>query len=351
MRAERADSRALHGRARKLSCAECAAAACASCSRRPRDERIVAAAQRLRDEGIAEPILPEHPNRAAGSTLTPSSIVEGRPESPAKVARRLASKPLFHAGLMVKAGDADAMVAGVAHDRRARVIEAGMMTIGLAPGIETPSSFFLVVLGRAGARLCRLRSQRRSRRRRARRHRARVGRKLPPASARGAARRAALVLHQGQRRHPHVDKVAAARSKSPARARRRSRSTASCRPTRRSFRAVAAKKLSDDRRGRRARERARLSRSRRRQHRLQAHAVPRPARRRSARCCRVSRGRERSFARRQRRRHRRDRRDRARASLKRIRRVGSVPSAALRTAADAPLASARIAPTSSRFAC
>jgi phosphate acetyltransferase len=48
--------------------------------------------------------------------------------------------------MMVKAGHADAMLAGVAHPT-ARVIEAGMMTIGLAPGIRTPSSFFLMVVG------------------------------------------------------------------------------------------------------------------------------------------------------------------------------------------------------------
>src|SRR6185437_13762665 len=50
-----------------------------------------------------------------------------------------------HAGMMVKAGHADAMLAGAAHPT-ARVIEAGMMTIGLAAGIRTPSSFFLMVL-------------------------------------------------------------------------------------------------------------------------------------------------------------------------------------------------------------
>ena len=55
------------------------------------------------------------------------------------------SKPLFHAGLMVAAGDADAMLAGVSHPT-ARIIEAGMMTIGLAKGIQTPSSFFLMRL-------------------------------------------------------------------------------------------------------------------------------------------------------------------------------------------------------------
>jgi phosphate acetyltransferase len=62
-----------------------------------------------------------------------------------KVARRALAKPLFYAGMMVKAGDADAMLAGVSHPT-ARVIEAGLMTIGLAGGIRTPSSFFLMAL-------------------------------------------------------------------------------------------------------------------------------------------------------------------------------------------------------------
>ncbi len=55
------------------------------------------------------------------------------------------AKPLFHAGMMVKAGDADALLAGVAHPT-ARIIEAGLMTVGLAEGIRTPSSFFLMKL-------------------------------------------------------------------------------------------------------------------------------------------------------------------------------------------------------------
>ena len=47
---------------------------------------------------------------------------------------------------MLRAGDADAMVAGAA-TTTARVIEAGLLTVGLAPGIATPSSFFLMVQG------------------------------------------------------------------------------------------------------------------------------------------------------------------------------------------------------------
>jgi phosphate acetyltransferase len=105
------------------------------------DERIVEAARRLRSEGLAEPILPpapqDDPRLEEYAALWP-----GNP----KIARRAVSKPLFHAGMMVKAGHADALLAGAAHPT-ARVIEAGMMTIGLAPGIRTPSSFFLMVLG------------------------------------------------------------------------------------------------------------------------------------------------------------------------------------------------------------
>jgi len=105
------------------------------------DERIVEAARRLRSEGLAEPILPpapqDDPRLEEYAALWP-----GNP----RIARRAVAKPLFHAGMMVKAGHADALLAGVANPT-ARVIEAGMMTIGLAPGIGAPSSFFLMVLG------------------------------------------------------------------------------------------------------------------------------------------------------------------------------------------------------------
>lgn len=109
------------------------------------DERIIAAARHLCDQGLAEPILLDKPESSDRLDAYAALYVEGRPDTNPKVARRLAAKPLFHGGLMVKAGDADAMVAGVACPT-ARVIEAGMMTVGLAPGIDTPSSFFLIVL-------------------------------------------------------------------------------------------------------------------------------------------------------------------------------------------------------------
>jgi phosphate acetyltransferase len=136
------------------------------------DERIVAAARRLQDERIAVPVLlgtraeivaaaaragvsadgliaidPQDNARLAAYTAL---YVENRPDANPKVAARLVRKPLFHAGMMVKSLDADAMIAGVAH-ATGRVIEAGLMTVGLAPGMRMPSSFFLMVVpGRDG---------------------------------------------------------------------------------------------------------------------------------------------------------------------------------------------------------
>lgn len=109
------------------------------------DPRIVEAARRLREEGACEPVVLAGAVDEAKLDAYAALYVQGRPDANPKIARRLAAKPLFHAGLMVKAGDADGMVAGAAHPT-ARVIEAGMMTVGLAPGISTPSSFFVMVV-------------------------------------------------------------------------------------------------------------------------------------------------------------------------------------------------------------
>jgi phosphate acetyltransferase len=109
------------------------------------DERVVEAAKRLRDQKLAEPILlgdlQEEGERVDAYA---QAYLQLRPDTNPRVARRLAAKPLFHAGLMLRSGDADAMVAG-ACTTTARVIEAGLLTVGLAPGIATPSSFFLMV--------------------------------------------------------------------------------------------------------------------------------------------------------------------------------------------------------------
>ena len=127
--------------------------------------QVQAAARLLVDQGLASVLLLGKPDVLAeiaaeqGLTLDGIELIDPaaspkldgyaelvasgpRPLKPA-IARRMAAKPLFHAGLMLRAGDADAVVAGVSCTT-ARVIEAGLMTVGAAEGIDTPSSFFVM---------------------------------------------------------------------------------------------------------------------------------------------------------------------------------------------------------------
>ena len=130
------------------------------------DERIVLAARRLKDQEVARPILlgkSEEVAEAAGKAgvdLKGLTILNPR-EDPKletyaaayarqrdldlKVARRLVAKPLFYGGMMVACGEAHTMVGGAA-TATVRVIEAGVLTVGLAPGINTASSFFLMIV-------------------------------------------------------------------------------------------------------------------------------------------------------------------------------------------------------------
>ncbi len=106
------------------------------------DERIAAAATILENEHLARPIV----FREAVPEPLPQSIagiLRDRPKMTDAMARRLMQKPLYAGGALVAAGGAAAMLAGAANPTP-RVIEAALMTIGLAPGITTPSSFFLM---------------------------------------------------------------------------------------------------------------------------------------------------------------------------------------------------------------
>ncbi len=130
------------------------------------DARVLVAARRLLDERIARPVLLGERSRIEalaseeGVDLSDISVVEPaesdlfeeyvgtyiqRRGVKEGIARRMVKKPLFFGGMMVAQGGADAMVAGVAH-ATATVIQAGALTIGLSPGIETVSSFFLMVV-------------------------------------------------------------------------------------------------------------------------------------------------------------------------------------------------------------
>ena len=103
------------------------------------DLRIQAAAKILREQGLAVPIL----ELSKPSIEAVSQIMARREKMTEAMVARLLDKPLYAAGAMVNSGAAHAMLAGVANPT-SRVIEAAIMTIGLAPGINTASSFFLM---------------------------------------------------------------------------------------------------------------------------------------------------------------------------------------------------------------
>jgi phosphate acetyltransferase len=131
------------------------------------DARIVAAAARLTADKLARPVLigaADAIGKIAGQekvSLDGIDIVDPRSDARLKsygtalsqargsmtaaTATRLVGKSLYFGGMMVRQGDADAMVAGCANPTR-RVIEAGLMTCGLATGIALPSSYFLIVV-------------------------------------------------------------------------------------------------------------------------------------------------------------------------------------------------------------
>lgn len=60
------------------------------------------------------------------------------------LARRMLARPMIHAAAMVAVGEADILLGGIETATR-RVIEAALLTIGLAEGVTLPSSFFLMV--------------------------------------------------------------------------------------------------------------------------------------------------------------------------------------------------------------
>ena len=101
------------------------------------DARVAAAVSRLKDDSLCVPLGLSEPSDAQMAAL-----VDGRGVKEA-IARRMLQKPLYRGAAMVAAGEADVMVAGADSPTR-RVIEAASLAIGLADGVTTPSSFFLM---------------------------------------------------------------------------------------------------------------------------------------------------------------------------------------------------------------
>ena len=129
------------------------------------DERIVAAAWQLKNQGIAEAVVLGKPEQVAAaaekagvnlgeiSVVNPSTsdqledyakkYIGGRDDLTEAVARRMIKRPMFYGGMMVALGQAEAIVGGAAC-ATATVIQAGALTVGFAEGISTPSSFFVM---------------------------------------------------------------------------------------------------------------------------------------------------------------------------------------------------------------
>ncbi|MEC3861321.1 phosphate acyltransferase [Mesobacterium sp. TK19101] len=101
------------------------------------DPRVADAAARMRADDLCVPV-------ALGDvTDAQVAILMDRRGLKEPLARRMLGKPLIRAAAMVAAGEADALVAGADSPTR-RVIEAAGIAIGMADGVETPSSFFLM---------------------------------------------------------------------------------------------------------------------------------------------------------------------------------------------------------------
>lgn len=130
------------------------------------DSRVAAAARRIADEQIAEPIVLGAPQEIEQAAVEAGVNLQGvRKIDPADaeqlpdytalyaaerglkegVARRMVVRPVVFGGMMVKQGHADTMVAG-ARTATANVIQAGALTVGYAAGITTASSFFLMIV-------------------------------------------------------------------------------------------------------------------------------------------------------------------------------------------------------------
>jgi phosphate acetyltransferase len=107
------------------------------------DPRVRAAAGRLAEERLVEPVLLSED--LADMPWYAHLYLERRHAKGAtkEEADEKARNPLYRAGLMVAAGDADGAVGGATHTT-ADTVRAALQCVGMAPGIQTVSGVFLV---------------------------------------------------------------------------------------------------------------------------------------------------------------------------------------------------------------
>jgi phosphate acetyltransferase len=111
------------------------------------DERVIAAARRLKQENLADPVLLT-PNSVRHSPRLPEYAAflhqlrapKGMTEAEAEV---LVRDPLYFAAVMVAMGEAHGSLGGCVNTT-AETIRAALTVIGAAPGIHTVSGAFLM---------------------------------------------------------------------------------------------------------------------------------------------------------------------------------------------------------------
>lgn len=124
------------------------------------DPRVLAAAERLARDGVAEPILLGAPPSQAPAGVTfldPARseranhyatlyIERRRAKGVTQMeAREIARRPLYFASLMVAAGDADGSVGG-AVNTTAETVRAALHSVGPAQGMKLVSSVFVLAV-------------------------------------------------------------------------------------------------------------------------------------------------------------------------------------------------------------
>ncbi len=131
-----------------------------------KDPRILEAAVKVYEQGIAQPILVGVPEDIAALAAEMGLSLEGIETVDSKtdprldtyamayakkrdlreaIAKKLVRKPLSFGGMMVSEGAAEGMVAGVA-TATSIVIQTATLTVGFQEGLSTPSSFFIMII-------------------------------------------------------------------------------------------------------------------------------------------------------------------------------------------------------------
>lgn len=104
---------------------------------------IAAAASDLEKDGVVKPIVLVNSRKDMERLARFSRIYAQKQQTSLKVAERLCRRSIFFGAMMVATGEADGMVAGI-DAPTAIVLQSAGLAIGLAPGISTPSSFFIM---------------------------------------------------------------------------------------------------------------------------------------------------------------------------------------------------------------